>query len=142
MQVLLFASSAAPHAAKALQAVAELDPGAAVDLCGHPARLFQVVRKLGPKPAVLVLVPGDRADLEALAQGRGDLDDRRVLLVLPDDNPETLALGHLLRPRAVCFAWSQAAEIRCVLARMLQPPGRPSSDAGPLAACAAGGTEP
>ncbi|MEW6489207.1 MAG: hypothetical protein AB1578_14965, partial [Thermodesulfobacteriota bacterium] len=121
MQVVLFASGHAPHAARALQALAGIDPTVCVDVCGHSFRLLRIVRGLGVQPSVVVLVPGDRADLEELVRGRADLEDRRLLLVLPDDDAETVALGHLLRPRAVCFAWSPAAELRSILARMLLP---------------------
>lgn len=121
MQVVLFASSAAPHAARVFQALAGFDPQVRVDVCGRPSRLLRVVRGLGGAAAVVVAVPGSRQELEELVRGRADLEDRRLLLVLPDDAAETVALGHLLRPRAVCFAWSPAAELRSILSRMLLP---------------------
>jgi len=45
--------------------------------------------------------------------------DHRLILVLPDDDMETISLGHALRPRFVTYAESDFIDISAVLGKIL-----------------------
>lgn len=52
---------------------------------------------------VVLLAPASQAELQHLTTLRTLLDDVRLLLVLPDQSPETVSLGHLFLPSFVTF---------------------------------------
>lgn len=66
----------------------------------------------------MVLIP-DTAQLNKLAVRSELLDQTQVILVLPDDSPEIVALGHTLRPRFVTFADSDLGPVGQVMARLV-----------------------
>lgn len=66
--------------------------------------------------AVTLLLAADRSDLEKIVSMKGDLlGDRQIILIVPDDAGETLALGHSLRPRFISFIDSDFIEVVAVL---------------------------
>lgn len=77
-------------------------------------------RLRGPKgPRSLVIVWNPTAgDLAALAGLSDRLAGLRILLVLPDDRTETVALAHKLRPAYISYAGDGIAEIVAVLGRL------------------------
>lgn len=54
-----------------------------------------------------------------LIEYREWLGDRRLILVLPDDDIETISQGHALRPRFVTYVESDFIDISAVLGKML-----------------------
>jgi hypothetical protein len=74
---------------------------------------------------IILLAPGDASELSGfLAHKR--LQDRRLVLVLPDAEEATLSHAHLLGPRYLCFADSIGADLAAVLNKMTaNPPVNP-----------------
>lgn len=68
---------------------------------------------------VMILIPRDRQELEGLLKMKELLQDFRLILILPDDDEETVARGHLLMPRFVSFINSDMDEVIRVLGRMI-----------------------
>jgi len=60
----------------------------------------------------------DKHDLVKLHTIRDLLEDTKILLVLPDSNPQTLSAGHQLRPRYIGFAYSDLEDVAAVLQKM------------------------
>ncbi|HOW86388.1 MAG TPA: hypothetical protein P5119_11020 [Candidatus Aminicenantes bacterium] len=83
-------------------------------LAGFEARLR------GPKGNRSLVVVWDPTvgDLAALAGLNDRLAGLRILLVLPDDGAETVALAHKLRPAYISYAGDGIAEIMAVLGRL------------------------
>lgn len=68
---------------------------------------------------IVVLHATRREDLSDILSIRDLLRDVRIILLLPDRDEETLAQGHILRPRFVSYADSDLTDVRAVLDRML-----------------------
>lgn len=45
------------------------------------------------------------------------LHDRRIILVLPDSEPETVSLGHILRPRFITYGDSDYMDVSAILGK-------------------------
>jgi len=73
-----------------------------------------------PRSMAIVWSP-TRRDLRALAGMSDLLADLRLLLVLPDDRTETVALAHKLRPAYVSYVDDGISEIVAVLGRLTAP---------------------
>ncbi len=70
-----------------------------------------------PRSMAIVWSP-TRGDLRALAGMSDLLADLRLLLVLPDDRTETVALAHKLRPAYVSYVDDGISEVVAVLGRL------------------------
>ncbi len=68
---------------------------------------------------VAVLIAATGAELDNFLTLRDLLHDLKLILILPDREPETIAKGHVLRPRLLCCLDYDENEIMAVLAKML-----------------------
>lgn len=75
---------------------------------------------------VAVILAGDPRQLENLLALEEMLEDLRIILVLPDFQPETLARGHRLRPRYSTAATGDFEALAAVLKKILAE-DRPAS---------------
>lgn len=71
----------------------------------------------GVKAAVLWAV--DRENLVEITCLGCFLDETRIILVLPDHDPETIAKGHLLRPRFVAWQGDDFSRVETYLRNVL-----------------------
>ena len=83
------------------------------DLSG---RLHQPLHNL----SVAVLLATNREYLQELLSIRDLITDVRLIAVLPDRKKETIAKGHLLRPRFLAYADGDFADVAAVLEKMLE----------------------
>jgi len=81
--------------------------------------LLQRLHKPLPEAVVFVLLVSGRQELMELGEYQEWLRDCRLILVLPDDDMETISRGHTLRPRFVTYAESDFIDISAVLGKML-----------------------
>lgn len=108
---------------------------------GAGERLYQMLRTLIPEndvevyrtieslsrrlrqPAddlpIAVLHAARREDLWDILAIRDLLRDIRIILVLPDRDENTIAQGHILRPRFLCYTDSDFATVSAVLEKYL-----------------------
>lgn len=70
---------------------------------------------------VLILAPADGHELEQLLAMNNLLRDFRLILILPDSSPETVARGHTLMPRYLASIDRDLHEVVGVLGRMIAP---------------------
>lgn len=68
---------------------------------------------------ITILFVANRAELSELLTFGELLSDLRIILLLPDDTKETIAAGHLLRPRFLSYVDGDFAEVVAVLNKML-----------------------
>ena len=73
-----------------------------------------------PELLIVVLLMASREDLSGVMMLRELLLDRRIILVLPDDDHETSAQGHMLRPRFITYGGSDYGDVSVVLGRMIK----------------------
>jgi hypothetical protein len=81
-------------------------------------RLFFRLRHADGNEDVALLLASSRKDLEALVGARNLLSGLRIVLVLPDSEQNTIALGHLLRPRFVSTRDQGFSDLSLVLEKM------------------------
>ena len=68
---------------------------------------------------IAVLLAATREDLYDLLSIRDLLRGISIILILPDRNADTIAKGHILRPRFLTYKDSNFGEITAVLGKML-----------------------
>lgn len=75
---------------------------------------------------ILLLLAENRDRLEELTGLKDLLEDRRLILVVPDDDPATLSAAHLLFPRFVTPLSDQYHDLCSIMDRMTGalPPGK------------------
>ena len=81
---------------------------------------IKALRRPGERVEIAVVAVADREELQQFLSMRQWLWDLRVILVLPDDDPASVAAGHLLRPRFVIRQGDRLEEIAAVLRRMVE----------------------
>lgn len=69
---------------------------------------------------VAVLIAETAEELENFLALGYLLHNLKLVLVLPDRGQSTIARGHALRPRLLCYLDDDASEIQAVLAKMLK----------------------
>jgi hypothetical protein len=69
---------------------------------------------------VVVLIAATREELENFLALGDLLHNLKLILVLPDRGHGTIARGHALRPRLLCYLDDDANEIQAVLEKMLR----------------------
>lgn len=67
---------------------------------------------------LLVLIPKDRQELDALISIGELMRDTRLILVLPEDNPGVNERSHILRPRFVTYTDCDPAQLVQVINRL------------------------
>ncbi len=68
--------------------------------------------------SIAVILAGRKEDLFDILSIRKLLRDIRIILILPDRDENTIAMGHHLRPRLLSYADSDFSEVVAVLAKM------------------------
>ncbi len=70
------------------------------------------------EPLIFVIFIDSPEELSEMTTLHEALQDRRIILVLPDSNPDSVAKGHSLRPRFLTYADSDFVEVLGVLGKM------------------------
>ncbi len=83
------------------------------------------------KPDVAVLHASNREELLDLISLAEFLQDIRIILILPDRDPWTVARGHKLRPRFISDRDNDYSEITIILKRLLRQSGERENSSGP-----------
>ena len=78
---------------------------------------------------VVLLGPRDARELSDFVAHKR-LQDRRLVLVLPDAEEATLSLAHLLAPRYLCFIDDIGTDLAAVLNKMVANPRLSTSSQG------------
>lgn len=68
---------------------------------------------------IAVLIPASAEQLAQVVSIAELLDDIRIILVLPDQDTATVALGHRLRPRFMSYRDSDLSDVAAVLQKMI-----------------------
>ena len=69
---------------------------------------------------IVIFLAATDCEIDRLLDMQEFLEDVRLILILPDSSAETVAKGHLLRPRFLTCANHDMAEISSVLEKMIQ----------------------
>ncbi len=96
-----------------------------LETCDSLPELSARLRSSMADPAIVVLFASDRQDLHEVVKAGAILGDARIILILPDRENDTVALGHRLRPRFISYKDENLYEIAAVLKKMLEKTGTP-----------------
>ena len=73
---------------------------------------------------ITLLLIDDREELQEVIKRHDQLSETRIMLILPDKEPETIKLGHRLFPRYQDFIDSNFTEVGEVLRKLIQTDNR------------------
>ncbi|MFP4030959.1 MAG: hypothetical protein ACLFRG_06035 [Desulfococcaceae bacterium] len=123
--VVLYADADHPAGAQLEAGIRSLVNGASRKAYRTVAGLERRLCKPGsPRTDLVLLCPASLSTLRQLSRLRPLLvATHRVVMVLPDRTPETIAAGHGFFPRYIGFADGDLGDVFAVLARLL---GRPA----------------
>ena len=76
------------------------------------------------KQRIVILMLNSPKELEDVLSIRELLEDAKIILIVPDTNPATLARGHILRPRFLSDSKSDFVDVAAVLRRIIRKIGR------------------
>jgi len=95
-------------------------PEAGMVVCRTLSDLSQSLRQPEEDLGVAVLIVSDQKDLQNIISIRHLFQTIRIILLLPDKEPETVAMAHQLRPRFLTGRDSDLAEVMAVLKKMFK----------------------
>ncbi len=75
------------------------------------------------KQRILILLLNSPKELEDVLSIRELLEDAKIILIVPDTDPATLARGHILRPRFLSDGKSDFVDVAAVLGRIIRKIG-------------------
>ena len=104
---------------KLQEAVEAILPRASVETFHSISRLSKRLHRPALNFPILVLLAINRDELENILAIQDLLLDSRIVLILPDKEDDTLALGHTLRPRFVSYRDSSFKDVGAVLGKMV-----------------------
>ena len=81
--------------------------------------LAQRFRKGGKDISIAVILAADLEDLFDLLYIRGLLEDIKLILILPDREKSTMAMGHILHPRFLTSIDNSFKDVAAVLRKMI-----------------------
>ena len=67
---------------------------------------------------LIILQVSDAAELQNIIELKELLLDYRIIMILPDDNPDTTVLAHTLHPRLITYKDGDFLDVTAVLSRM------------------------
>jgi hypothetical protein len=119
--VVLYAEADHPAGARLEAGIQPLVNGASRKAYRTVAGLERRLCRPGsPRTDLIVLCPASLSTLQQLSRLRPLLvSNHRVVMVLPDRTPETIATGHAFFPRYIGFADGDLEDVFAVLARLL-----------------------
>ena len=135
MNVIFYSAPGVSQGEKLQRVIDVLVPRNNVETFRTIPSLLQRLHQPLSAAVVFVFLISSRQELLHLVEYQEWLRDRRLIMVLPDDDTETISRSHALRPRFVTYAESDFIDISAVLGKMLgvtalQNPS-PASTKGP-----------
>jgi hypothetical protein len=118
---ILFYSSSKMEAGERLERVIKMMVSKVeIRTCRTIRNFEQRLRQPLSRSTIVVIFVSGTEDLLDVLSLKDLLEDRRIILVLPDSHHDTVAKGHILRPRFVCYHDSDLMEVAAVLTRMIE----------------------
>lgn len=119
MNVLFYSSSLTGIGKRFLRIVFSHVPQNQIEICHSITTLEERLHQPLGGMTIAVLHIRSREELEALITRRNLLEDFRIIMILPDNDEVTTAMGHILRPRFVVYSDSDLPDASVILGKML-----------------------
>lgn len=127
MVIMYFSSQGEPEN-KLLEVIETVIPYHDIQLYRTLDELSRWLRQPRTDPDVAVLMVSNKMELHDLIALRSLLWDIKIILILPDSEPDTIAEGHILRPRFLIDCQSNFHDVAAVLIRMIGNRGADNAD--------------
>jgi len=118
MTVLFYSTISEEYAEKIEGVIAKAIPTAKIEIHRSIESLAQKIRQPEEEKNLLLLALHRREDLKEILGIRTIVENFRTVLVLPDQERETIAAAHQLRPRFVTTLDGDLEELAAVLKKM------------------------
>jgi hypothetical protein len=119
MNVILYAGQNSKNRERLTHAIHTLFPNKKTESHSTIESLEGRLRQFIREPVVFVVQISTDDEWMQLLAFRDWLIGKKLILVLPDDNRETIAKGHVLHPRFVTYSSSDFKDVASVLEKML-----------------------
>ena len=119
MNLIVYKRSAGSEAAELQLVFGPIVGRSSVEIFNSPKALRQRIIKFSIRDAIVILIAQKRDDLTELLPIIDLFRRVRIILVLPDRKPETIAIGYQLQPRFLSFIDKGYEEIRAVIKKMV-----------------------
>ena len=122
MIVILYAKAGDPNGDQLKQLLETHVPGIEVESCETLLTLTGRLSQAGQDPSLVILLCTNHKDLTGVFPIRRWLQNIGIILILPDSDPETIALGHQLRPRFLTDIQQDFMIVAAVVEKLLKIP--------------------
>ncbi len=119
MRLLLYAKNDDCYSEKLQAAGESVVSKEEIEVIYSIEHLSEMLMNAPYKDTVAVLITEKRDELFQLNSILGLLRKARVILILPDREPETVSIGYKLEPRFLSYIDSDVSEVSAVLNKML-----------------------
>lgn len=123
MRILLYAAARDPEGPRLRGLLSQVVPPASLESFSILAAMALRLQQSGGDRFLAVLVVNDRDVLREIVSLRTAFDGSQVLLVLPDQDEETMRVAHRLHPRYTTYKSEQYADLLAVVRRKFYPAG-------------------
>lgn len=89
-------------------------------ICRTINELSDELRQPHLNPRIVILFASTKKELNGILSIREFLADTKIILILPDTNPATIARGHALRPSYLSTCKTDFVDIAAVLGKMIK----------------------
>jgi len=118
--VILYSTKHGEVRERLLQTVETVVPEKDITLCRTTDALSNALRRPWNCVEIAILLTSGIKEILDILSLRDLLWDMKIILILPDSGPDTVAKGHLLRPRFMSDCHSNFQEVAAVLKRMME----------------------
>lgn len=119
MNILFYSSSLTGIGKRFLRIVLSHIPQGRIEMCHSLATLEERLHQPLGGMTIAVFHITNREELGALIALRELLEDFRIIMILPDSEESTTAMGHILRPRFVIYSDGDLPDASVILGKML-----------------------
>jgi len=116
MRVLVYGKGSAENVLAVVESVFSKEN---VEVCGDLQSLSVRLREPLEEPVLILLVPATPGDLQEILSIRQLLENVRTIVVAPNQETETVAMAHILRPRFLTYAGEDPRTLTSVLYKMI-----------------------
>ena len=119
MSVILYESGANIAGKKFQRIIKTFVPNEQIEICQSIEKLSERLRQPFYRRLIGVFIAADQQELSDLFSIRDLLHDFRFILVLPDNEKNTVTKGHSLGPRFLSNTDGNFRDVKAVLSKML-----------------------
>ena len=119
MSLLVYAAKSDGTAQRLRKVVEEIVPKKDLEICRNIESLSSRLQQPMNGLDIAILLAGSVRDLTGFRSLQDLLSEMRILLVIPDREPDTFAKAHRLRPRFMTHTDSDFEDIKAVLGKIV-----------------------